>query len=217
MRVKLISFVLAFFLSLMLVSAITASLDNSRMVLRLSPGETIEKYIQVNNVNEGDIKVDFFVTGALNKSVNIKTENNMTLQSGENKKVYFTIKAPSSGSSETKINFRFSSLESRSGVGLSATIIVVVEGTAVANSTDDVTDDLVDDTIDDVVDDTTDTTDTTDDQDTKISISPLTFLYSSTGFLVVVLIILFFYLRRVSKSGASKGIKPKKSARKYAN
>jgi hypothetical protein len=106
--------------------AITGSIGNSRMILRLETGEKIEKYVLVRNVNEESVDISISTTGDLKDYVELKEEK-FTLGPGEEKKAYFTIYSPEKGSSETKINIAFTPEEGH-GVGLSSTVIVVAEG-----------------------------------------------------------------------------------------
>ena len=120
------------------VSAITASIGNSRMVLRVSPGEEIRKYILVKNVNDVSINVEMSPSGDLAEEVEIE-EANFSLNAGEEKRAYFTIKTNEEGTTETKINIKFSEVSEgrgKSGVGLSSTIIMIASGTGSDESED---------------------------------------------------------------------------------
>ncbi len=86
--------------------AITATNANHRMVLRIAPGETIEKYIQLQNTNPTPVTIEISLTGDLKDNVKLK-DNNFILQPSEEKKVYFTIKADKEGTTETRINVKF--------------------------------------------------------------------------------------------------------------
>ena len=116
--------ILVFSLSLISVSAaLTGSLGNSRMILRLEPGESIERYILVKNINDVPITIDINVGGDLADSLEID-ETSFTLEPNTDKKVYFTIRADKPGTTETNLNVRFTP-ESGNGVGLAASIIVI--------------------------------------------------------------------------------------------
>lgn len=108
------------------VSAITGSIGNARMVLRLEKGETIEKYILVKNINDVPVTVSLNVVGDLADDVELRDES-FVLNAGAEKKAYFTLKATSDETTETKINIKFVP-EDGSTVGLSSTIIVLVSG-----------------------------------------------------------------------------------------
>ncbi len=106
--------------------AITGSIGNSRMILRLETGEQIEKYVLVRNVNDVPVDISISVSGDLEKYVELKEEG-FTLDAGKEKKAYFTIVSPEAGSTETKINVAFTPEEGH-GVGLSSTVVVIAEG-----------------------------------------------------------------------------------------
>lgn len=111
-----------------IASAITGSIGNSRMVLRLAPGETIDRYILVKNVNDVPVTINMVATGDLSKDLKIK-DASFVLQPAQEKQAHFTIKAPQSGTSETKINIQFTP-EDGNSIGLTSTIIVVVNESA---------------------------------------------------------------------------------------
>lgn len=103
----------------------TASLGNSRMILNLEPGESIRKSVLVKNVNDVSVKIDIDVSGELAEQLKLD-EKSFELAAGEEKKAYFTIKASNkAGTSEAKINVRFTP-EKGNGAGLFANIIVIV-------------------------------------------------------------------------------------------
>jgi len=117
--------VLAYLLLLMPVFALTGSIGNSRMILNLEPGETIERYILVKNVNDVAVDIDIGAAGDLADSVELQDEE-FTLEPGEDKKAYFTITAQDSGVTETRINVRFTPIDGGNGVGLSSQIIIAL-------------------------------------------------------------------------------------------
>jgi hypothetical protein len=88
----------ALFLSLANVSAITGSMGNSRMVLRLDVGESVQKYILVKNVNDEPLTIELNASGDLADHVTIE-EDSFTLEPGAEKKAYFTITAAKLSSS----------------------------------------------------------------------------------------------------------------------
>lgn len=176
------------------VSAITGRMGNSRMILRLEPGETVEKYIKVENVNDMPITIDMEPSGDLADYVKLD-EKTFTLQPGEDKKAYFTIKAGKAGTTETKINVRFTPPEGN-GVGLSSTIIIIA-----GEATDD-SDDVNDDANDDSGFSFHPSGNVIDDSDSS-GISLPKILIASTSLLIVVLIVLSIY---------SFKLKPKKSS-----
>lgn len=108
-------------------SAITGSIGNARMVLRVNTGDKVEKYILVKNVNDVPVDIELIKSGDLADYIEIK-DNNFTLAPGQDRKAYFTIDIKEPGTSESKINVKFSPKEVGNGVGLSSTIIVIAEG-----------------------------------------------------------------------------------------
>lgn len=103
--------------------ATTARIGNSRMILRAGVGETVERYVLVMNVNEGDVTIDLSVTGDLVDNL-VLEEDSFVLKPGEEKKVFFTIRADEESSTTTKINVAYSS-DQDSGVGLTSTVILI--------------------------------------------------------------------------------------------
>lgn len=128
-------FLIVLMMSLMIasISAITGSLGNARMVISkdengnpVKAGDTIEKYVLIKNVNEEEIKVGLRASGDLAKYIELK-ETEFMLAPGTDKKAYFTIKVPSNGTTESRIEVTFSSETQKNGVGLASTIIVIAE------------------------------------------------------------------------------------------
>jgi hypothetical protein len=130
-RVKILMscflFLLIIFSSVSPVLAITGSIGNARMVLRAEKGEEIQKYILVKNVNDVPVNIELFPTGDLEDSIFI-IDSEFSLSAGEEKKAYFTIKAQKEGTTETKVNVKFTPQDEGNGVGLSSTIILIVGG-----------------------------------------------------------------------------------------
>jgi len=108
------------------VLAITASIGGSRMILRAEVGEKVERYITPNNVNNVSVNVTIFISGDLEDNVELK-DTSFVLQPGEEKQVYFTIFSDKDGTTETKLNVKFTPVSSANsgGVGLAATIILI--------------------------------------------------------------------------------------------
>ena len=114
-------------LSISFASAITAKIGNGRMGLRGQTGEVIEKYVKVINENDVNINISISASGDLADDVIIK-ENSFILKPKEEKNAFFTIKANKAGTTETKINVKFSPLEGAGGAGLSSVVILIAEG-----------------------------------------------------------------------------------------
>jgi hypothetical protein len=108
------------------VCAITGSLGNARMILNAKVGEQIEKSILVKNTNNVTVEIELSSSGDLGDSIIIK-DKKFELLPGEEKKAFFTIKIAKEGTTESKIDVKFTPKEGKNGVGLSSTIIVVAE------------------------------------------------------------------------------------------
>jgi len=121
------------------VFAITGSIGNAKMVLRVEQGDIIDKSILVKNVNDVPINVELFVSGDLANYVDLDEEK-ISLEAGEETNVFFSIEAVKAGTSETKINLKFSPIDGGNGVGLSSTIIII------AQENPDFDDSFIDDT-----------------------------------------------------------------------
>ena len=127
--------------SISIVSAITGSIGNARMILRVDQGDLIEKSILVKNINSVSVDVELSASGDLEKNIKI-IDDKFTLPPGQDKKAYFTIDVKEAGSFESKINVKFSPSEGGNGVGLSSTVIVIAGD---GSGTDDVNTDDLDD------------------------------------------------------------------------
>jgi hypothetical protein len=132
---KILPILLLVLLSLSLVAAITGTIGNARMVLRAQTGDTLEKTILVRNTNNESINIEMFPSGDLENFTKI-TNPNFTLPAGESKDVSFSIKINQEGTTETKINIKFSSTTGAGGVGLSSTIVVMASNEPVPDTPD---------------------------------------------------------------------------------
>ena len=112
--------------NLSFVSAITGSIGNARMILHAEQGDEIEKYVLVKNVNDVAVDIEITASGDLADYVDIQDEE-FSLEAGEEKKAYFTIQVKKAGTTETKINVKFTPQEGKNGVGLSSTIVIIAE------------------------------------------------------------------------------------------
>lgn len=108
------------------VYAITGSIGNARMVLRLELGDKIEKSILVKNINDIPVNVELIAIGDLEDFITIK-DKSFSLEPHEEKKAFFIIDVKKGGTTETKINVKFSPTDGGNGVGLSSTILVITE------------------------------------------------------------------------------------------
>ncbi len=207
-------FVISLIILAAIVSATTASIGNSRMILHLSPSESVDKYILVKNVNDFPVNITLTAEGDLKDNIKIK-DTSFTLQANEEKNAYFTIKAQKSGTSESKINVLFKPEEGNT-VGLVSTIIVTVGGADISTSGDASSGDASTDNSSDsgVTFNINNKTSVPENSTNKssLSLSPALMLSISTLVLAAILVILFFYAsKKMKKSGS---IKPKKSVPK---
>lgn len=108
------------------VSAVTGSIGNSRMIINAKTGDVIERTILVRNVNNISVAVEMYSDGDLASDLTIKNAN-FTLGPGEDKKVNVSIKVTKEGSTETRVNVRFTGVGEKGGVGLTSTIIINAE------------------------------------------------------------------------------------------
>ncbi len=131
MRAKISLILIIMILSLSSVIAITASIGNLRMTLRVQTGEVIEKYILVKNVNDFSVKVTLTPSGDLKDNIILK-DSEFELAPKEEKKAYFTIKSDKPGTTESRINVRFSQDKGNSA-GLSSVITLIASGEKITN------------------------------------------------------------------------------------
>ncbi len=114
------------FVNIALVSGITGSIGNARMILRAETGDKIEKSVLVKNVNNQSVDITLSAGGDLADNIKIIDEE-FTLEAGEEKKARFEIKVKEKGTTESKINVQFMPLDDGNGVGLSSTVIVIAK------------------------------------------------------------------------------------------
>ncbi len=194
------------------VLAVTASIGNSRMVLRIEPDQTIERYVLVKNANEVPVTIDLTASGDL--ADNIKFEDaQFNLASGEEKKAYFSIFADEEGTTESAVNVRFTPAEGN-GVGLSSAIVVVAKK-EITNPSEDLDYEFDPDGYDDNVEVVPVENEPREDNssfrlrqsgivnpESKVNIgdvSPLVILGFSTGILLLVFIGLLLFASRKKK------------------
>jgi hypothetical protein len=200
----LIGFALIFLLSFSMVSAITGSIGNARMILRVETGDTIDRTILVKNVNNVSVEMELYATGDLESDITVH-DSSFTLLAGEEKKAAFTIEVKNSGTTESYINVKFTPTDGKNGVGLSSTVIVIAEGRSWFDwgSDDDDTDD----------DSDTDTTNSSTDSDNSPSTFPESTPVFLLLFLALVLIVLLVVLLKVLKNKKRK-LNKKRSGKK---
>lgn len=105
--------------------AVTASIGNSRMVLRIGAGENVERYILVKNVNDVSVTIILTSSGDLADNIKLK-ENSFILAPGEEKKTYFSIIAKEAGTKEGRINVEFKP-EKGNSAGLASIVTVIAD------------------------------------------------------------------------------------------
>lgn len=106
-----------------IVSALTASIGYSRIIIHSIPGEIIEKNLLVRNVNEVPVSVALNPEGDLAENI-VLQQNSFILQPGEEREVHFTIFTNQEGTTESKIRVTFEA-ENEVSVGLSSTIRLI--------------------------------------------------------------------------------------------
>src|SRR3989344_2312662 len=105
--------------------AVTASIGNSRMGLRIGIGENVERSILVRNTNDESVTVILTSSGDLAGNIKLK-ENSFILSPGEEKKAYFSIIANEAGTKEGRINVEFKPEEGNSA-GLASVLTVIAD------------------------------------------------------------------------------------------
>jgi hypothetical protein len=128
------SLVLAFAILLLitssvLVSAITGSMGNARMILYPEvngwTNTVIEKSIAVSNVNDVALNITLMTDENATKFIEI-IDKTFILQPGEDMKAHFNVKVRKEGTYEGTINVFFKPAEgTEGGVVLSSTVIVI--------------------------------------------------------------------------------------------
>ncbi len=180
------------------VSAITAAIGNSRMIIRAQEGEIIERSILVRNVNEVAVNIEIVPSGDLEKEVVIE-EKSFVLEPREEKKVPFTIRATKSGTTETVMNVQFIP-PAGNAVGLAAKVILITE-----SGTDNTEEDL--DTSDDSTDNAQEETReaSLESESTQSKIPFVIILLLSATILIIILLILVLLQARNKKQQKSVG------------
>ena len=106
------------------VYALTANMGNARMVLKVKPGDTVDKSILVTNINNVTIDISSFASGDLENNTKIINPK-FSLLPGEKKNINFQIKVTKEGTTNTKINVKFTTATEKNGVGLASNIIII--------------------------------------------------------------------------------------------
>ena len=215
------TFVISLILFSVIVSATTASIGNAKMILSLSPRETVERSILVRNVNDVPVTITLTPEGDLKDDIELE-ETEFVLSPREEKKAYFTIRAQNTGTTNSQINVLFTP-EDGNVVGLVSKIIVIVDGSDSDSGNENTTEN------DNSKDNNEIITNSSDDgagfsfninnnknkvpgTNSPLKMSPILMLSLSTIILAIILIVLFIYASK--NPGKSGSIKPKKSAAK---
>jgi hypothetical protein len=106
------------------------------MVISANTGENVERSITVINKNDVPVTINMTTSGDLVKNLRIKDKTSFELNAGEEKKVYFTIKATEPGTTETRINILFIPAEGN-GVGIPSVITFIASGENVTSENTD--------------------------------------------------------------------------------
>jgi len=185
-KILAISFVFLFLLTFVSAEKVTGQIGNSRMILRAEPGEKVERYILVKNVNNLPMTIKLSPAGDLEDKIKIQ-DKEFVLEPGAEKRARFTISSKEEGSTETKIGVCFVP-EEGNGVCLSSTVILIISGDS---NQDDNSQDDQDDSDTGFSFNPSGHAINTNSQQTKISTTTL-FLISS-GILAIILIALIVY------------------------
>ncbi len=124
------AFALLTILLIGLVGALTASIGTARFIISGNPGDVVEKYILVKNVN--DVPVN--ITLSTDASNFLILDNNFTLAVGEEKKAYFRATFLSVNQT-TDIKIQFDA-EGQGSVGLSSIVILIPKNLASSSVAD---------------------------------------------------------------------------------
>lgn len=199
-----------------MISAITGSMGNARMVLYPevdgSKEVKIEKTILVKNVNDVSINITLVLDPESEKFIQL-TDKSFIMEPNTEKNARFTVKVKNEGSYEGKINVFFKPVEGKeAGVVLSSTIIVIAKKNQDTQNTN------IEDTTDDQSDNTNDESDGTDNagitgnvvgNGKKLSIGVL-FLIITTVLLLIVLVALIVIAPKKIKSLKNSNSRGKK-------
>jgi len=178
-------------------SAITATIGNAKMIVSADPGDDIRKYILVKNVNDYPVEINMEVVGDLVDWIELD-EVTFDLNSGAEKKAYFTITAKESGNYQSRIQVGFKSLneEIKGSVGFASVVILKVSGDGVDNLDEDI--DLNDSVNLDGDDDTIVSNDSNDSVDVKNNYSGL-LIGMMVSLTLILLLVLLLVMSKKSK------------------
>ncbi|MGY4884768.1 MAG: hypothetical protein ACP5NZ_04290 [Nanobdellota archaeon] len=114
-----------------LVSAVTGSIGNAKMVLYPEvngwTNTVVEKSIQVNNVNDVPVNITLKLDENASKFIDLVDES-FILEAGESRKAQIEIRVRKEGKYEGRVNVFFRPVEGKdAGVVLSSTIVVIAK------------------------------------------------------------------------------------------
>jgi hypothetical protein len=204
----ILTFAIILFLSSnALVSAVTGSIANAKMVLYPEvngwTNTVVEKTISVSNVNDVAINITLKADDNATKFVNIIDES-FILQPGEEKKAQIEIKVRKEGRYEGRINVFFRPAEGQEGgVVLSSTIIVF------AAKNRDYADNSTDTTDDNNNDNTNSTGTNTDKNNTLSGLPKLVKIWGLITLVLLVVLLLLLYIWSRKKRNQNKKRKRK--------
>jgi hypothetical protein len=205
------SLVLAFAILLLLtncfiVSAITGSMGNARMILYPEvngwTNTVLEKTILVKNVNDVPINITLRPDENATKFVEV-IDKTFILQPGEEKKAQFDVKVRKVGTYQGQINVFFKPTnDTKGGVVLSSTIIVI------ARKNQDYTDNSTTDNTDNSASgNNTGTTNPNGNNKPGISTPVIIFGISTAVLIIVLLLLLYIFNKKRNKSKKRKNKK----------
>lgn len=131
-KTLIFAFVIVFLVSNgILVSALTGSIGNAKMVLYPEvngwTNTVIEKTIQINNVNEVPVNITLKLDENASEFIEL-IDKSFILEAGESRKAQIEVKVKKEGKYEGRVNIFFSPVEGKdAGVVLSSTIVVIAK------------------------------------------------------------------------------------------
>ena len=134
---KILTFTLISILVICLVGssyALTANIGNARMILREKVGDTVDRSVYVKNINNVSVDISASASGDLENQTTILNPT-FSLKPDEEGNINFTIKVTKAGTTDTKIDVKFSSDTQKNGVVLSSNIIIIANGTDSSGTT----------------------------------------------------------------------------------
>ena len=206
------------------VSALTAAIQNCKVVIYPTVGESTENCIKVINRNDEQIRIEISAEGDIKDDFKF-LENNITLEAGEEKKVYYDVKPAKAGTTEMNIIVKFIP-EEGNGIILPAKLTVIASGeNSGDDSNNDISDDNTDNNSNDDADNNTnnvnvnfggnDNSNSNNNDETDRKLSPYVPLIIIGGILLIILIILIVIGGKPKQAQENKPIEPKNQNNLY--